>query len=124
MSAVDDVWEHAQHVRMWLETASQSLGAASNRSPLGFIANWFSRGASGVARIHEALDAIGKAKVAYVDLQFALQRAELDQIHLATMQLAPGQTSVAPIRDAVAGDLVKIDELVVEVEARQRARKA
>jgi hypothetical protein len=132
--SLDDVWSHAQNVTMWLNTATQSLGAGNNRSAIGFFANILSRGRSGNARVDEAIDAIGKARVAFVDLEFALHHAQLPQIQLASLKLTLAKSpdlglvrfqindaNVAKLRETLARDLATVEQLVADVEARQRA---
>jgi hypothetical protein len=136
--SIDDVWGHAQNVKMWMTTALQNLGAASNKKPGGFFANLLSGGRAGKARLDEAIDAIAKAKVAFIDLEFSLHRSGMEQVKLATMGLALvrqpdfgigtfhiNATAVKPIRVALSADLVTLDKLLADVEARQQAaRKA
>lgn len=131
--SLDDVWSHAQNVTMWLNTASQSLAAGSNRSALGLFANLLSRGRSGNARVDEAIDAIDKARVAFVDLEFALHHANRPQIQLDSIKLTLAQspdlglvrfqinnTSVAKLRETLARDLATVEQLVGDIEAQQR----
>jgi hypothetical protein len=134
--ALDDVWNSAQHVRMWLETANQNLGSASSKTAGSVLAGWLSRGRTSKANIDEAIDALGKVKLACLDLEFALHRAEMDRVDLATLKLqvvnAPSvlfgrvvikDDAVAAVQAAVVADLSMIDALVAGVEAMQRAER-
>jgi hypothetical protein len=129
---LDDIWSAAQNVRMWLATAEGCLGADAPRSGL---ARLFSRRVSR-HRVDEAVDAIGKTKVAYLDLEFALHRAEMDPVDLATLHMdvfksanlgvarvVQSDAAVDQMRAAVTADLARIDALIAGVEALQRASR-
>jgi hypothetical protein len=122
--SVDDAWGAAQNVIMWLTTAAQSLDGASNRSIGGFFANLLSRGHAGRSGLHEAADAIGKAKVAFVDLAFALQRAQMSPVRLTTLETPQIEyIKASTVSDMVTRDLATLEKLVADVEARQRATR-
>ena len=110
------------------------LGAVIPGVAVGFFANFLSRGRSGNARVDEAIDAIDKARVAFVDLEFALHHAQLPQIQLECIKLTLAKspdlglvrfqindTNVAKLRETLARDLATVEQLVADVEARQRA---
>jgi hypothetical protein len=123
MSA-DDVWGAAQNVIMWLTTAQQSLEGATNRTIGGFFANLLTRGHASRAGAREAADAIGKAKVAFVDLANALNQAQMAQVKLATLEHPQIERAQAKtVRDMIARDLATLEKLVADVEARQRAAR-
>jgi hypothetical protein len=46
VAAIDDVWEHAQNSRMWLQTAHDAATRAASTSAGGFILALFTRGFS------------------------------------------------------------------------------
>ena|SRR5450432_23922 len=119
--SIEDAWGYAQNVIMWLTTAAHCLDGASNRTVGGFFANLLSRGHAGSARLHEAADALGKAKLAFIDLAYALDRAQMSEVKLATFEIAQlERTKASVVRDTIARDLVTMEQLVTDVEGRQR----
>jgi hypothetical protein len=134
MSEIDDVWEHAQNVRMWLASVQDALGRAQSSRPGGLLASWLSRGNSRSAAVREAIDALGKARVAFVDLEFALHRACMPQVRLNSLHLQVAanpelggllgsrlrEDVVEEVAGHVAADLATVDRLTAEVEDLQR----
>jgi hypothetical protein len=136
VAAIDDVWEHAQNVRMWLQTALDALGDVSARSFGGFLMSLFTRGQSRTDAAATAIDAVGKASLAYLDLEQALKRAEHAPLPLASIELyrreiysSSGSNRVnaaliAQLRSALAQDLPAVDALAEEIERLQRQRRS
>ena len=127
---LDDAWNAAMSVRTWLATAQGSLG--SSYAPKKWI---FRR--SHAAHVDEAVDAIGQMRLAYLDLEHALHRAEMDGPALTTLQLEMFRSvdfgigrirlsddAIDHLRVAVTEDLAKIDALVSAVEVMQRASRS
>lgn len=130
MAAIDDVWEHAQTVRMWILTARKELGGR----PEGFAARWLRR-VSGILYTARpwferdrdedaAQDALRKAALANIDLQHALGRAGLPTLVLAAVTLDAGRMWTSERIDrqleALMSDLARLDSLVEEVERLQK----
>lgn len=137
MGAIEDVWEHAQHVRMWLQTAHDALGRATTKSAGGFLVSWFTRGRSRSSDLNEAVDAIGKLKLAYLDLEHAQTRAGRTPLPLQTVWLdvvrapsfvvggvALNRTVVDRLTSSVTADLGAIDSLIEEVEHQQKQQRS
>lgn len=130
MAAIDDVWEHAQHVRMWLQTAHDAVSRVPSKGVGGFLMMIFTRGQSRYAGAETALDAIGKARLPYLDLENALQRAQHAPVPLMTFELdrqalsgnniriTPGL--MAQLRAGLINDLAALDALAEEVERLQK----
>lgn len=137
MAAIEDVWEHAQHVRMWLQTAHDALTRATSKSAGGFLVSWFTRGRSRRSDVNEAVDAIGKLKLAYLDLEHAQARDGRTPLRLQTVWLdvvrapsfavggfAPSHPVVTRLAASVTADLGAIDSLIEEVEHLQRQQRS
>ena len=132
MAAVDDIWEHAQNTRMWLQTASDASERAASSSAGAFILSYFTRGSSRRTAAAEILDAIGKLRLAYLDLEHAMHRAGHPPLPLRTLELertAPELAGshkrlsapvVGALSKALAADLAAIDSLITETEQLQR----
>jgi hypothetical protein len=130
MAAIDDVWEHAQHVRMWLQTAHDAIARAPNKGVAGFVMAIFTRGQSRYAGAEDAIDAIAKARLPYLDLENALQRAQHAPVPLMTFELDRRALSgghirittdlMAQLRAALINDLAALDAVAEEVERLQK----
>jgi hypothetical protein len=132
MAVVDDIWEHAQNTRMWLQTAHDASGRATSKSAGSFILSYFTRGSSRRTAAGDIFDAIGKLRLAYLDLEHALHRAGHTPLPLRTLELertAPELTGshkrlssaiLGALGQALTADLAAIDSLVTEVEQLQR----
>jgi hypothetical protein len=130
MAAIDDVWEHAQHVRMWLQTAHDAVGRAPSNGLGGMLMMIFTRGQSRYAGAETALDAIGKARLPYLDLENALQRAQHAPVSLATFELDRRALSgnhirltpelMSQLRAALSNDLAALDALADDIERLQK----
>jgi hypothetical protein len=132
MAAVDDIWEHAQNTRMWLQTALDASGRAASSSAGSFILSYFTRGSSRGQAAGELLDAIGKVRLAYLDLEFAMHRAGQPPLPLRTLELERTTPELAgshkrlsapvvrTLGTALTADLAAIDSLITETEALQR----
>jgi hypothetical protein len=130
MAALDDVWEHAQHVRMWLQTAHDAIARAPNRGVAGFLMAIVTRGQWRYAGAEDAIDAIAKARLPYLDLENALQRAQHSPVPLVTFEidrgaLSAGHTRIAAdlmsqLRAALINDLAALDAVAEEVERLQK----
>lgn len=126
MAALDDVWEHAQHVRMWLQTAHDAIGRARG----GFFMALLTRGQSRYAGVETAIEAIGKARLPYLDLEQSLQRSQHAPVPLMTFDLdrrslSGGNIRISPdlmaqLRSALTNDLAALDALAEEIERLQK----
>src|SRR6185312_13399230 len=103
MAAVDDIWEHAQNTRMWLQTAHDASARATSKSAGSFLLSYFTRGSSRYSALEETFDAIGKLRLAYLDLEHAIHRAGRPPFPLrtldlerATPELATGHKRLSP----------------------------
>ncbi len=132
MGAVDDIWEHAQNTRMWLQTAHDASGRAGSLSAGSFLLSYFTRGGSRRSAAAEIFDAIGKLRLAYLDLEHALHRSGHAPLPLRTLEMERTTPELAgshkrlskPVLDglaaALAADLGAVDHLIAETEALQR----
>jgi hypothetical protein len=130
MAAIDDVWEHAQHVRMWLQTAHDAIGRAPRKGVGGFLLMILSRGQSRYDGALSAIDAIGKARLPYLDLEQSLQRAQhapaplmtfdLDRRALQGSNIRISPDLMAQLRATLINDLAALDALAEEVERLQK----
>lgn len=133
MAAIDDVWEHAQNVRMWLQTAHDAVSGGASRGVGGFLMTILTRGQSRYAGFETALEAVAKARLPYLDLEHALHRSEHAPVPLATFELDRAALSgghirvttelMAQLRAALVNDLAALDALSEEVERLQRQRR-
>ena len=130
MAAIDDVWEHAQHVRMWLQTAHDEVTSGPRKGVGGFLMTILTRGQSRYRGAEEAIEAIAKARLPYLDLENALQRAQHTPVPLMTFEidrraLSGGHIRItadlmAQLRAALINDLAALDALAEEVERLQK----
>ena len=132
MAAVDDIWEHAQNTRMWLQTAHDAAARSGSTSAGSFLLSYFTRGTSRRAAAADLLDAIGKLRLAYLDLEHALHRAAHTPLPLRTLELERTTPELAgghkrltkpvmtALATALAADLGAVDNLITETEALQR----
>ena len=132
MAAVDDIWEHAQNSRMWLQTASDASGRAGSASAGSFILSYFTRGSSRRAAAGELLDAIGKLRLAYLDLEHSMHRSGRPPLPLRTLELERTNPALSgshkrldretmrTLGTALTADLAAVDSLITETEALQR----
>jgi hypothetical protein len=132
VAVIDDIWEHAQNTRMWLQTAADASGRSTSSSIGSVLLNYFTRGTSRMGDAEELFDAIGKVRLAYLDLEHALHRAARPPFPLRTLELertAPELASahkrlnksvMAALAAALTADLAAIDSLITETEQLQR----
>ena len=126
----DDVWTAAQGVRMWLATAEQCFDGSKRRGFGGGLLGWLSRGQVGGTQIREGVDALGKMRVAFLDLELALRLTGMEPIALDTLHLTIASAdagvatrvvvdehTVAELRTLIAADLYSIDRLCSQLEA-------